>query len=167
MPRIIKVIEITIIILLLFLSSFFLYQFVNKIHHEKVDTSYMWNIKYQNIKVTEGSKEGEVSEKEKGINLNVTLSQPKEFYEVTFDVVNKGTLKAYIDEITKEIDSTDDILKCQILYKDNGEIYKGDILLPGESKTIKIRIDYPKTKAKVYKELQLTLKFNLNFKVKK
>ena len=79
-------------------------------------------------------------------------------------MANKGTLKAYIADIVKEIVSTDDILKCQITYLDNSEIQKGDILPPNQTKTIKIRIEYPKTKTKIYKKLQLVLNFKLIYK---
>ena len=166
MKKLFKIVGIILIIALFSGSCFLLYKTVNKIKHEKVDTTYMWNIKYQNLKVTEGSKEGEVTEKDEGISLKVTLTKPKEYYEVTFDVINKGTLTAYIDEITKEIESTDDILKCQITYLDNTELNKGDTLLPNEAKTIKIRIDYPKTETKIYKELQLSLNLKLIYKAK-
>ena len=64
MKKTVKIIEISVIILLLFLSCFLLFKFVNKIHHEKIDTTYMWNIKYNNIKVAEGSKEGQIEEKD-------------------------------------------------------------------------------------------------------
>lgn len=164
MKKVIEIIGIIVIVAIFTTSCFLLYKFVNKISHEDVDTSYMWNIKYLNMKITEGSKKGKVMEKDEGINLHVTLSKPKEFYELTFDVTNKGTLKAYIADIVKEIVSTDDILKCQISYLDNSEIQKGDILLPKQTKTIKIRIEYPKTKTKIYKKLQLVLNFKLIYK---
>ena len=164
MKKYIKVIEIIIIVLLLSLSCFLLYKFVNKIHNEKIDTTYMWNIKYENMQVTEGSKEGKLEEKDNKINLNVTLSKPKEYYEVTFDIVNSGTLTAYINKITKEITSTDDILKCHITYLDNNEIKKGDKLFPNQKTTIKIRIEYPETENKIYQELQLNLNFKINYK---
>ncbi len=164
MKKTVKIIEISVIILLLFLSCFLLFKFVNKIHHEKIDTTYMWNIKYNNIKVAEGSKEGQIEEKDNKVNLNVTLTKPEEFYEVTFDVVNSGTLTAYISKITKEITSTDDILKCRITYLDNSEIKKGDKLLSNNKETIKIRIEYPDTKAKIYKELKLNLQLRITYK---
>ena len=114
-----KLLKIVLVIVLFIGCCYGLYKFVSRIHNEKVDTSYMWNIKRENIKITEGSKEGKIEDKEDGISLDVTLSKPKEYYEVTFDVVNKGTLTAFVSEITKEIVSTDDILKCQITYWDN------------------------------------------------
>ena len=164
MQKIIKVIEIVVIILLLSLCCFLLYKFVNRIHNEKIDTTYMWNIKYDNMKVTEGSKEGQLDKKDNKINLNVTLTKPKEFYEVNFDIKNKGTLTAYINKINKKITSTDDILKCEITYLNNTEIKKGDKLLPNQKNTIKIRIEYPDTKTKIYQELQLNLDFKISYK---
>ena len=162
-----KLLKIVLVIVLFIGCCYGLYKFVSRIHNEKVDTSYMWNIKRENIKITEGSKEGKLKDKEDGISLDVTLSKPKEYYEVTFDVVNKGTLTAFVSEITKEIVSTDDILKCQITYWDNSVIKKGDILSPSEKKTIKIRIEYPSTKTKIYKKLQLSLNFKIIYKAHK
>ena len=166
MQKVIKIVEYFAIIILFFITCFLLYKFVNKIHHEKIDTTYMWNIKNENITVTEGSKEGQIKEKNNRLELEVTLTKPEEYYEITFDVVNKGSLIAYVNKITKDISSTDDILKCNISYLDGREIKKDDKLLPNKKETIKIRIEYPNTQAKIYKELQLNLQFKINYKAK-
>ena len=158
------IIEILIMIAIFVGGAFLAYKFTNKIHKEKLDTTYMWNVKYQNIKVTEGSKEGETKESKNGISISVTLKDPKEFYEVTFDVENYGSLDAYVNEVISKVNSTDNILTSSISYLDGKEIKKGDKLKSGEKKTIKIRIDYPKQKEKIYKELKLDIEFSIHFK---
>jgi hypothetical protein len=45
-----------LILTAIFICSLFLVMFVYRITHEKVDTSYMWNIKLTNLKVKEGSE---------------------------------------------------------------------------------------------------------------
>ena len=69
MKKVIEIIGIIVIVAIFTTSCFLLYKFVNKISHEEVDTSYMWNIKYLNMKVTEGSKKGKVMEKDENQNL--------------------------------------------------------------------------------------------------
>lgn len=164
MQKAMKIIQYIEIIIITLITSLLLYRFVYKIHHEKVDTTYMWNINVKNIKVTEGSKNGEIIEKDNKLELKATLNQPKEFYEVTFDIVNEGTLSAYINKIYNQVDSTDNILKYYITYLDGREINKGDVLPPEKKKTIKIRIEYPEINSKIYKELQLNLQFKIFYK---
>lgn len=164
MKKILKIFEFLLLLALLSISIFLLVKFIIKINHEKIDTSYMWNIKYNNIGVTEGSKEGKIDQKDNSFSLDVTLANPKEYYEVTFDIENKGTLTAYISNIKKEISSTDDILKCNITYLDGTEIKRGDRIPSNDKNTIKIRIEYPETKEKIYKELKLNLQLKITYK---
>ena len=161
---IIKIIELCFIIACFIIGGIFLYKTTNKIKKEKMDTTYIWNINYTNIKVTEGSKETELKEENGSFKIDLTLEKPKEFYEVTMDIENKGTADAYINNITEKVESTDDILKRQITYLDGKEIKKGDELLSGEKVTIKIRIEYPETKKKIYKKLKLSLNYKIEYK---
>ncbi len=158
------IIEILGILIIFAGGCYLIYKFVHKIEKEKIDTSYMWNLKYQNMKVKRGSKEGKLKETKDGIELNVTLKEPKEFYEVSFEIENYGSLDAYISNIKKEVTSTDNILKSTITYFDGEEIHKGDKINSKSKKRFKLRIDYPKQKEKIYKELNLKLNFSLEFK---
>ncbi len=159
-----RIIELIIIILIFAGSTYGMYYFINMIEGEKLDTTYMWNIKEENIKVIEGSQKGELKETDKGIELSVTLLKPKQFYEVQYEIVNKGTLDAYVSKINNIVQSTDNILTCKTTYLDGKKIVKGDKLKSGEKKTIKIRIEYPEQKEKIYKKLKLLLRFSMEFK---
>ena len=161
---IIKIIEILFIIACFITGGYYINKLTNKINKEKTDTTYIWNIYYHNIKVSEGSKEAKLEDKDGNISLELSLSKPKEFYEVVFDIDNKGTANAYISNIIKKIESTDDVLKCDITYLDGKEIKKGDKLFSKEKRTVKIRIEYPETKKKIYKELKLSLEFKIEYK---
>ncbi len=161
---IIKIIELLFIIACFVVCGTFLYKTTNKIKKEKLDTTYIWNIDYSNIQVKEGSKETELKEENGTFQLDITLEKPKEFYEVTMDIENKGTADAYISDIKEKVESTDDVLKRQITYLDGTEIKKGDELLSGAKATIKIRIEYPETKKKIYKKLNLILEYKIEYK---
>lgn len=164
MKKILNIIVIVLIIAIVLVACIYLGKFINKIRHEKLDTSYMWNIRYQNMKIQDGSTNGKTKESKDGIEIEVSLKEPKEYYEATFEIDNYGSLDAYISKINKKITSTDDILTCNITYLDGKEIKKGDKIKSKSKKTIKIRIDYPKQKEKIYKELKLNVQFSLQFK---
>ena len=116
------------------------------------------------MKIQDGSTNGNIKESKDGIELEVTLKEPKEYYEATFEIDNYGSLDSYISKINKTITSTDDILTCNITYLDGKEIKKGDKIPSKSKKTLKIRIDYPEQKEKIYKELKLNVQFSLQFK---
>ena len=164
MKKIINIIVIILIIAIIIIACIFLGNLINKIKNEKLDTSYMWNVRYQNLQIQDGSRDGKTKESKDGIEIEVTLKEPKEYYEATFEIDNYGSLDAYISKINKTITSTDDILTCNITYLDGKEIKKGDKIKSNSKKTIKIRIDYPEQKEKIYKELKLNVQFSLQFK---
>ena len=124
MKKIINIIVIILIIAIIIIACIFLGNLINKIKNEKLDTSYMWNVRYQNLQIQDGSRDGKTKESKDGIEIEVTLKEPKEYYEATFEIDNYGSLDAYISKINKTITSTDDILTCNITYLDGKEIKK-------------------------------------------
>lgn len=152
-----------IILTVILISALLLISFIYKITHEQVDTSYMWNIKLTNLKVKEGSKEGNISLKDNKVTLDLTLKEEKEFYEFSFDIENNGTLDALLDEYNLSIDNKKNILTYKITYLDETPISKGDILNNKSTKTIKVRIDYPKQEKKIYDELTIKISLSLKF----
>ena len=153
------IIILTIILLLGLLAIKFTYQ----IRHEKVDTSYMWNINFKNLVVTEGSKTGKISLNNNTIDLDVTLDKEGQFYEFVIDVVNSGSLDAKITDLQINVDNPDNVLKYKLTYANDVSIDKGDILESNKSKTIKIRVEYPKQKNKNYKSLNLKLSIYIEY----
>lgn len=147
----------------IFLASLLFIKFLYKINNEQIDTDYLWNIKFNNIIIEEGSQEGKIDFTDNNLSLEVELSKETEYYEFTIDIENSGTLNAKLDTINLAIDNPKNILKYQVTYLDGTTIKKGDIIESQSKKTIKIRIDYPKTKEKIYDALRLSLTLNMKY----
>ena len=157
MKKALGILESLLVAQLLFVSILIGIKFIYGIRHETIEVKYLWNITSSEIKVTEGSVTGEINNTDDGISLNIKLKNEEDFYEFTYDISNNGNLDAIITKIDQEIISTNDILKAKITYLDGTEIQEGDIIKSKETKTIKVRIEYPKQETKIYEEL--TLKF--------
>lgn len=163
MKKQLHILEGLIILIIILLLGLLTIKFIYHIKHENVDTSYIWNINFSNLVVTEGSKEGHISLNNNSIDLDVTLSKEKEFYEFLIDVNNTGTLAAEITDLSINVENPDNILKYTITYENGISIDKGDKLESNETKTIKVRIEYPTQKSKVYKSLNLKLSLNIEY----
>ena len=111
-----------------------------------------WDVHFSNIVKNENNVtatiEPTISEQTE-INYSVNLEKPGDFYEFTIDVVNAGTLNAVIaaDGVANtELTETQDIYaNYTVTYADGTEIAAGDTLYAGETKTIKVRIEYDNT----------------------
>jgi len=163
MKNVLSFLENLLVISLLFVCVLVFIKFVYGINHETIDTKYLWNITYSDIKVTEGSTGGEVKNDPSSMNLSVTLKNEGEFYEFTYKINNNGNLSAQIAKINKIIESKDNVLQATITYEDNSEINEGDIIKAKETRVVKVRIDYPKQEKKIYDELTLNLSFLITF----
>ncbi|MBQ4031479.1 MAG: hypothetical protein II625_06965 [Bacilli bacterium] len=163
MKKQLHILEGLIILIIILLLGLLTIKFIYHIKHENVDTSYIWNINFSNLVVTEGSKEGHISLNNNSIDLDVTLSKEKEFYEFLIDVNNTGTLAAEITDLSINVENPDNILKYTVTYENGISIDKGDKLESNETKTIKVRIEYPTQKSKVYKSLNLKLSLNIEY----
>lgn len=152
-----------IILNIIFILSLLLVRFIYNILHEQVDTTYMWNINLTNLKVKDGSKNGNISLKDNKIVLDVTLKEEQDYYEFSFDIENNGSLDATLKEYNLKIDNPKNILIYSILYKDNTKINIGDTLKSNKVNTIKVRIDYPKQPTKIYDELNIKVSLSLKY----
>ena len=159
MKKQIHILEGIMILIVIFLAGLFTIKFIYDIRHEKVDTTYMFNINFENLNVNENSKNGNITFENNNLNLEVTLENPNDFYEFTLDINNKGTLDSKITNITLNVDNPKEILKYRLTYLNDTNIEVGDVLASEEVKTIKVRIEYPETNTKIYDAL--TLKLNL------
>lgn len=151
------------IITLILIASLLSIKFIYKIDHESLDTDYLWNIKFTNLEIKEGSNQGKIDLVDNNLSLEVELSKEKEFYEFTIDIENSGTLNAKLETINLGIDNPKNILKYQVVYLDGTPLKQGDILASNSTKAIKIRVDYPETKEKVYEKIKLTLTLNMKY----
>lgn len=151
------------ILTFILIMSLLIIKFIYNINQENIDTSYMWNIKLDNIKIKEGSKNCKTTIENNILKTEVLLEKEEEFYEFTFDVINNGSLDAKISEIKLGIDNPQNILTYKLSYLDGTSINKEDILESKSKKTILIRVDYPKQKDKVYEALKLSLTLNIKY----
>lgn len=163
MNRLLLILQNVIILILITMFVLILSLFIIKIKNQKLDTSYMWNIKYSNLNVTDGSKEADLVLDDNELALELTLENELEFYELTIDIENSGTLDAKISEINLNIENDKNIIKSSLTYDDNTEIKIGDEIKSNGKRTIKLRIEYPKQEEKIYDAL--TLKLSLNIKL--
>ena len=108
-----------------------------------------WDLHFENVRVTYGSVETDTSPIIDNNNLSVyfsfNLDLPGDFYEFTVDVLNKGTIDAMIDSISKTPELTDfqkKYLNYTIEYE-NGEAISSKQLLASYSLVrIKVRVEY-------------------------
>lgn len=111
-----------------------------------------WDVHFENIVKNENNVTAVVEptiSNQTEINYSVNLEKPGDFYEFTVDVVNNGSLNAVIDTDGVEnttLTTTQDVYANYIVtYDDGTEIAPGDKLAAGESKKIKVRIEYDNT----------------------
>lgn len=113
-----------------------------------------WDIRFENIVVTDGSVEigtgsqGAIinpTDKTK-VSYNVVLTQPGDFYEFTVDVVNKGSIDAKLESIVKDELSIEQeaYANYTVSYVDGSSPAIGEKLLTGDAnkKTLKVRIEF-------------------------
>ena len=163
MKKQLHILEGIIILTIIFIAILLSIKFIYHIKEEKMDTSYMWDIKISNIITTPGSKEGNLNIENNTLNLEVLFENETEFYEFSFDIENNGTLDAKLDNYNIIIDNPKNILNYSIKYSDNTEIKKNDLLNSKSKKTIIVRIDYPKQNEKIYEALKLTMDLKMNY----
>lgn len=163
MKKQLHILEGIIILIIIFIFSLLTVKFIYHIRHEKIDTTYMFNINFDNLEVSENSKEGSIEFENNNLNLDVTLENPGDFYEFTLDINNEGTLDTKISNIKLEVENPDDVLRYRLSYANDTNIEVGDILESGEKKTIKIHIVYPEMDEKIYDALSLKLSLLIDF----
>ncbi len=163
MKKQIHILEGLLILVVIFLLGLLTIKFIYHIKHENKDTSYIWNINFTNLKVSEGSKNGTINFDNNSIDLDVTLEKETEFYEFTIDIENTGTLDAEITNVDINVENKDNILDYQVTYTNGLSVDKGDILGSERTKTLKIRVEYPNQPSKVYKALNLKLSLNIEY----
>ena len=106
-----------------------------------------WDIHFDNIKVTNGSVNGDEPRitSPTTATFSTTLSIPGNFYEFTIDVVNAGTIDAMIENITKTPTLTASqakYLKYEITYQNNQPITVKQLVEKGSFVRLKVRVEY-------------------------
>lgn len=163
MKKQLHILEGIMILILILIAILLTIKFIYHINHEPMDTTYMWNITFTNLQVKEESQKGDINLEDNLLTVDVTLKEEGQFYEFTIDTENKGTLDAKIEDIVLEVNNPQNILAYTLTYEDNSPIQKDDILPSNTTKTLKIRISYPKQKDKIYDALNLKLSLNIKY----
>ena len=112
-----------------------------------------WDIHFENIQETTGSiipnNETTINALGNAISYEITLNKPGDFYEFTVDVVNDGTIDGMISETHNilngnPITELPPYLDYSFVYSDGTSIAVNQLLLAGEFKTYKIRVEFKK-----------------------
>lgn len=102
------------------------------------------NIKvdYKNIKVVESSNDYTINETSNGIEYNVDLNTPGDYYEFTLDLVNDSNKNIRINEINNNTltEKQKRYLDYKVLYIDNTPLRINDVIESNTKKTIKVII---------------------------
>ena len=107
-----------------------------------------WDIHFDNIQVTPGSVSSSIPTLDNvnlSVNFNFMLNLPGDFYEFTVDVVNRGTIDAMIDSITKtpQLTETQQKYLNYIIEYQNGEQIQTNQLVENKSYVrFKVRVEY-------------------------
>lgn len=111
-----------------------------------------WNIYFTNLQYSDTNVSmGSVSiTNGTTLNLDVTLENPGDKYEFTFDIKNEGTLDSLIRSVNKTALSADQqkFLTYTLTYSDGEEIKTDDLLKSGETKTAHVLIQYKNLRVK-------------------
>lgn len=120
-----------------------------------------WDVHFDNIQVTEGSKTPVSGAAVDGsdttqLGFNVYLENPGDFYEFTFDVVNNGTIDAMITGISNKKDNQEisaennfpSYIKYSVTYDDEVPVEVNHLIEKRENENtpttlkIKVRIEF-------------------------
>ena len=95
-------------------------------------------IYYDNVKYTDNVTFNSVD----GVNIDYSaeLSNPGDYYELYFDVVNSTSYDMEIADYF--YNDSDEYLEYELCYEDGTKINNGDIIKAGESKRLKYRVLY-------------------------
>lgn len=116
-----------------------------------------WDIHFENIRVTDGSRILTQEDKAEGffepkidsvdktkLSYKIFLKEPGDYYEFIVDVVNSGTLPAKLNGIqnTQLTEEEDVYTNYSVTYIDGTSPTIGEKLAVGGRKTLKVRIEF-------------------------
>ncbi len=110
-----------------------------------------WDVHFENIKVTSGSvsatKAATIDTATTTVNYNVDLTKPGDFYEFTVDVKNAGSINAKLSALPtlSGVSTEQDVYtNYTVTYKDGAAIKADDKLASGETKKLKVKVEFDK-----------------------
>lgn len=115
-------------------------------------SSNTWNVYFNNITVTSGSKTATTIPTVSGTSTTtltyaVDLAKPGDYYEFTVDVVNNGSINAKLaaaPTLTGVSTAQDVYTNYVVTYSDGTAIKANDTLNAGQTKKLKVRVEYDK-----------------------
>ena len=114
-------------------------------------SSATWDVHFENIQVTSGSvsatRAASLDTATTTIDYNVDLTKPGDFYEFTVDVKNAGSINAKLGALPtlSGVSTEQDVYtNYTVTYKDGSAIKADDKLASGETKTLKVRVEFDK-----------------------
>ena len=117
-----------------------------------------WSVYFSNVQTTTGSVTANPAPTVMGtstlsLGYTITLDKPGDFYEFTVDVVNGGTLDAALQSKSLVGAEDYDFIKYTVTKSDGTPVPSdlvldgGDGIDPGESITLRVRVEYDEEEA--------------------
>lgn len=127
-----------------------------------------WDIHLTNVQVTPGSANASKAAVIEGdtVSFSVDLNTPGDYYEFTVDVTNAGTIDAKLSSTPTLPTLTAEQQKYvtyTITYDEGGALTGNDPLNHGQTKTVKVRLEFKKDITELPTDLGT---LNLNFAMK-
>lgn len=119
-----------------------------KINGIKEVESLNWDIRFNNLRIMDGSvapiNAAKIDKTETKITYEVSLTGPGDYYSFKADIVNRGSIDAKISEIINQgiTDRQKRYLEYSVLYEDGKSINVNDTLLAGETKTVTVLVRF-------------------------
>ena len=108
-----------------------------------------WDVHWANIQVSTGSVSASspTISNQTTVNYSVTLNTPGDYYELTVDAVNGGSIDAMIDTIDSKLNGATittlpDYLNYTVTYSDGVPLEANHQLLHNTTEKYKVRIEY-------------------------
>ena len=142
----------------MFFSLFFLLLFISigyaylsaslSINGNTTIAANTWDIHFANLSITNGSVTAStpaaIQSNTTNIVYSVELASPGDFYEFEVDVVNAGTIGGKISLVNIQgiSSAAEPYLEQSIKYTNGNPVQVDDLLNPGASKRIVVRVEY-------------------------
>lgn len=127
-----------------------------------------WDIHLDNVQVTPGSASPTQAATIAGntVSFGVDLNTPGDFYEFTVDVTNGGTIDAKLGstpELPTLTAEQQKYVTYTITYDDGSALEADNPLNHGDTKTVKVRLEFKKDITELPSSLELNLNFAMNY----
>ena len=137
-----KIKTLMVLALIIMIGTTTVYAYSNNLVKGVRNTSNL-DIEYTNVIST--SKNGTATlDNTTGVSFTANLEKPGDTFEFTVDMVNKSNMDAKVDQVvmTELTEQQQRYLSYNVTYVDGNTITTNDVIKSGETKTLKITLDY-------------------------